>query len=125
MENNNLEHLNNYQLNIDLDMLDAIYLLLSDQEVKLNDCSYLINALKHLLIADSTNILKDYKRALNYLERVNNIETNAKYTAIERMLFDKILENFKNKQIELIVSSIFNLKINLATYYLVKYIEKQ
>ena len=122
---NNVEHPKHYQLSIELEVLDVIDLLLSKQKMHLDDYFYLNNAIKYLFIAETENELENCKNALNYLKQTNNIGIYSQYTATERMLIDKILENIENKKIDLIIYSVINLKLSLAKHYLREYIEEQ
>lgn len=121
----NVEHPKHYQLSIELEVLDVIDLLLSKQKMHLDDYFYLNNAIKYLFIAETENELENCKNALNYLKQTNNIGIYPQYTATERMLIDKILENIENKKIDLIIYSVINLKLSLAKHYLREYIEEQ
>lgn len=120
----NVEHPKHYQLSIDLEVLDVIELLLSKQKMHLNDYSYLVDAIKYLFIAERKNELEDYKKALYYLEKTSYIGY-LKYTPAEKMLIDKILENVKDIKLDLIISNVISLKLNLAKLWLREYIEEQ
>lgn len=120
----NVEHPKHYQLSIDLEVLDVIELLLSKQKMNINDYSYLVNTIKYLFIAEQKNELENYKNALYYLEKTSHIGY-PKYTPAEKMLIDKILENVKDIKLDLIISNVISLKLNLAKLWLREYIEEQ
>ncbi|WP_455093180.1 DUF3310 domain-containing protein [Parvimonas micra] len=120
----NVEHPKHYQLSIDLEVLDVIELLLSKQKMHLNDYSYLVDAIKYLFIAEQKNGLENYKNALYYLEKTSYIGY-PKYTPVEKMFINKILENVKGIKLGLIISDVISLRLNLAKHWLRKYIEEQ
>lgn len=120
----NVEHPKHYQLSIELEVPDVIELLLIKQKMYINDYSYLVNAIKYLFIAEQKNELENYKNALYYLEKTSHIGY-PKYTPVEKMLIDKILENVKDIKLDLIISDVISLKLNLAQRLLQEYIEEQ
>lgn len=120
----NVEHPKHYQLSIDLEVLDVIELLLIKQKMRLNDYSYLVNVIKYLFRTSQQNELENYKKALYYLEKTSHIGY-PKYTPVEKILIDKILENVKDIKLDLIISNIISLKLDLAKHWLREYIEEQ
>lgn len=68
--------------------------------------------------------LENYKKALYYLEKTSHIGY-PKYTPVEKILIDKILENVKDIKLDLIVGNVISLKLDLAKHWLREYIEKQ
>lgn len=68
---NNVEHPKHYQLSINLEVLDVIDLVLSNQEIYVTDGFYLGNVIKYLFRAEKKNGLEDYKKALYYFKKNN------------------------------------------------------
>lgn len=68
--------------------------------------------------------MKNYKNALYYLEKTNPVDY-PKYTPMEKMMINKILENVKDVKLDFIISNVINLKLKLAIRFLREYIEEE
>lgn len=121
----NVEHPQHYRLSIDLEVLDVINLVLSNQEIYVSDSFYLGNVIKYLFRAEQKNGLEDYKKALYYLKKIMDDKVCPNYTDTEKMLIKKILKTVENKKIRNIIDEIIFLDIRSAQHLLQDYIEEQ
>ena len=121
----NVEHPKHYQLRIDLEVLDVIELVLSNQEIYVVDSFYLGNVIKYLFRAEKKNGLEDYKKALFYLKKMNDDKCCETYTETEKTFINKILENIENEKIREIIYDIVFLQFRIAQNSLEKYIEEE
>lgn len=122
---NNVEHPKHYQLSIDLEVLDVINLVLSNQEIYVSDSFYLGNVIKYLFRAERKNGLEDYKKALYYLKKIIDDKVCPNYTDTEQTLIKKILKTVENEKIRNIIDEIIFLDIRSAQHLLQDCIEEQ
>lgn len=130
----NVEHPKHYQLSIDLEVLDVINLVLSNEEIyaedyqkdiSSRDCFYIGNVLKYLFRADKKNGLEDYKKALCYLYKISHDFYFERYTYTERVIINKVLETIKNENVRGIIKNAIYLKFRITKKLLQDYIEEQ
>lgn len=122
---NNVEHPTHYRLSVDLEVLDVINLVLNNEELYRIDYFYLGNVIKYLFRAEKKNGLEDYKKALFYLQKINDDRCCETYTETEKTFINKILENIENEKIREIIYDIVFLQFRIAQNSLEKYIEEQ
>ena len=121
----NVEQPKHYQLSIDLEVLDVINLVLSNQEIYVVDSFYLGNVIKYLFRAEKKNGLEDYKKALCYLKKIMDDKVCPNYTDTEQTLIKKILKTIENKKIRNIIDEIIFLDIRSAQHLLQDCIKEQ
>lgn len=121
----NVEHPKHYQLSIDLEVLDVINLVLSNQEIYVSDSFYLGNVIKYLFRAEQKNGLEDYKKALYYFKKIMDDKVYPNYTDTEKMLIKKVLKTVENEKIRNIIDEIIFLDIRSAQHLLQDYIKEQ
>lgn len=119
----NVEHPKHYQLSIDLEVLDIIQIVMSNKKMKNKDSFYLGNVIKYLFRAEKKNGLEDYKKALYYLNKIENIRNFDNYKALEQLILDKAILTIKNDKIRDIVYLLLEDVLG-ATNFLEKYINE-
>lgn len=121
----NVEHPKHYQLSIDLDVLDVINLVLSNQEIYVSDSFYLGNVIKYLFRADKKNGLEDYKKALYYINLIPVCYFEKNYNEIKTIILNKIINIFENDKLRKIIELVIDLDFATAERLLANYIEEQ
>lgn len=122
----NVEHPKDYQLSVDIDILEIINIVMYNTSINCYNGYLLGTTIEYLFKADKNNELKYYKIALYYLEKTFKAENDKlKYTPIEFMFNEKIIRAFKNKNTQMIISYIINLDLKSAEKVLKQYIKKQ
>lgn len=119
----NVEHPKHYQLSINLEVLDIIQIVMSNKKMKNKDSFYLGNVIKYLFRAEKKNGLEDYKKALYYLNKIENIRNFDNYKALEQLILDKAILTIKNDKIRDIVYLLLEDVLG-ATNFLEKYINE-
>ena len=121
----NVEHPKHYQLSINLEVLDVINLVLSNEEIYVTDGFYLGNVIKYLFRAEKKNGLEDYKKALYYLKKIISDSAYPTYTDTEKKIIEKVLMTVENEKIKNIIDEILFLHLHSSRKSLESYIEEQ
>lgn len=123
---NNVEHPKNYQLSIDIDILEIIRIAMFNTNLNCYE-GYLLGAtIEYLFKADKNNELENCKIALYFLTKILKVGIKRKdFKGFEMIIIEKIINIFKNKYLKIVMSDIFYLKLSDAESVLKKYIEEQ